>query len=109
MKILFYFWFFFFSYVYASEDDCKAVIPKSVKNCTEVKISDNKFCCYHSYLIKANKKIECIPFEKNATLIEQQIIAEESKLDYDDVNIDCISKYIKMSFLNIIFLSIFFL
>jgi hypothetical protein len=109
MKNLFYFWFFFFVYVNASEESCKAVVPMSVKNCTDIKISDKKFCCYHSYLKEAHRKIECISFEKNATLIEQQIIAEESKLDYDDVSIDCISKYIKMSLINIIFLSLLFL
>ena len=109
MKILFYFWFFFFVYVYASEEDCKAVSPKSVKNCTDVIISDKLFCCYHSYLIKANRTIECIPFEKNATLIEQQIITEESVSEYDDVKIDCNSKYIKMCFLNIIILLMLFL
>ena len=108
MRILFYFWIFFFCYVNSSIESCKEMIPISVKNCTDIKITDKIFCCLHSYLKKGKREVECFPFAKNNTLIEEQIIMEES-IDYDDVNINCMSKYIKMSLLNILVLLILFI
>lgn len=109
-KILFYFWFFLvFDFVNNAIDfsSCTSTTPITVKNCTDIKTGDDKvFCCFYSYLFKAKRYLSCTTHEKNLTLIEQHIQLFESNDDYDDVTIDCKSKYIKLTYFHIIVLLI---